>query len=57
MGSHDADRGLDIEDLKEWLKESEKTGPGKVEFDWEKIETGAVGEGWNNKVCFVSRAV
>jgi hypothetical protein len=50
LGSHDADRGLDVEDLKVWLRECEKEGEGKVGFDWGKIDVGGVGEGWNSKV-------
>ena len=50
LGSHDSDRGLDVPDLKEWLKETEKIGEGKVSFDWEKINVDAVKEGWNSKV-------
>ncbi|KAJ4359461.1 uncharacterized protein N0V89_000015 [Didymosphaeria variabile] len=54
LGSHDADRGLDLPDLKEWLQETEKEGEDKVRFDWEKIDTGAVEEGWNSKIVLVS---
>ncbi|KAL1594625.1 hypothetical protein SLS60_010386 [Paraconiothyrium brasiliense] len=49
LGSHDADRGLDLPDLQEWIKETEKEGEKKVKFDWEKIDTSAVEEGWNSK--------
>ncbi|KAF1967090.1 phosphoglycerate mutase-like protein [Bimuria novae-zelandiae CBS 107.79] len=49
LGSHDADRGLDVHDLKAWLAETEKEGAGKVPFHWNKIDTSAVEEGWNSK--------
>ncbi|KAK7186450.1 hypothetical protein DPSP01_002118 [Paraphaeosphaeria sporulosa] len=49
LGSHNADRGLDPEDLKTWLTETEKEGEKKFKFDWEKIDVSGVEEGWNSK--------
>lgn len=57
LGSHDADRGLDPEDLKTWLKETEKEGEKKVRFDWDKIDASGVEEGWNSKVSSASHVV
>ena len=53
LGSHDADRGLDVQDLQTWLKETAKEGEKKVPFDWEKIDASDVHDGWNSKVRHV----
>ncbi|KAJ4295271.1 hypothetical protein N0V90_007282 [Kalmusia sp. IMI 367209] len=49
VASFGSDKGLDVPDLKAWLRDVEKTGEKKVAFDWEKIDLSDVKEGWNSK--------
>jgi len=47
-----ADTGMDVQDLKRWLRDvAEGEGKGKAfGFDWGKINDEKVHEGWNNNV-------